>query len=466
MIDPVNSPDHEQVPSAATIRALTRRLATEQRDGRVPSVVAGLVRDETTVWTGSRGRVNDATPTPHTQYRIGSITKTFIAVLVLRLRDEGLLQLSDPVEKHLPGTTFGDRTVAALLAHAGGLTAEPPGPWWERTQGTSWSELADRFSAETTPHRAGRRHHYSNLGFAALGEIVARIRGEDWLAALDREILVPLELTRTTAMPVAPHAQGWAVHPWADVLLPEPAHDGGAMGPAGQLWSTVTDMLRWSTFLGGDTAEVLHPDTLAEMSDPVVVEDGDGWRSGQGLGLQLLRHQGRRLVGHGGSMPGFLSTVWADRTEKSGVVFLANATSGIGGALAIGLLDILVEQEPRVPAEWRPQATQPDPELLALTGEWYWGTAAYVLRLLPDGMLNLTPMGGRGRTSRFRAVDDGWIGLDGYYAGEHLRVVRRSDGTVSHLDLNTFIFARTPYDPTAPIPGDVDPGGWRGSATY
>lgn len=77
-------------------------------------------------------------------------------------------------------------------------------------------------------------------------------------------------------------------------------------------------------------------------------------------------------------------------------------------------------------------------------------------------MLSLTPVSGTGRASRFRpAGPDEWLGLDGYYAGETLRVGRDSDGTPRHLDLATFVFTRTPYDPAAPVPGGVDPYGWR-----
>jgi hypothetical protein len=83
-----------------------------------------------------------------------------------------------------------------------------------------------------------------------------------------------------------------------------------------------------------------------------------------------------------------------------------------------------------------------------------------VLHLLADGWLNLRPVSGNGRASRFKPVStDTWIGLDGYYAGETLRVERRADGTPSHLDLATFVFTRTPYDSAAPVPGGV--AGWR-----
>ena len=69
---------------------------------------------------------------------------------------------------------------------------------------------------------------------------------------------------------------------------------------------------------------------------------------------------------------------------------------------------------------------------------------------------------GVGRGARFRPTGAGeWIGLDGYYAGETLRLHHHADGTVSHLDLATFIFTQKPYDPKAPIPGGLDDRGWR-----
>ena len=117
-----------------TARRLEAVLAHEQRQGRVPSVVAALVRDGAVVWQGSRG---EATGVPGTragelQYRIGSITKTMTAVLVLRLRDEGRLRLDDAVSSYLPELGRNDLTLRMLLSHSSGLAAEPEGEWWER----------------------------------------------------------------------------------------------------------------------------------------------------------------------------------------------------------------------------------------------------------------------------------------------------------------------------------------------
>jgi CubicO group peptidase (beta-lactamase class C family) len=445
-----------------TSSALLRRVAVEQAGSRAPSLIAAVVRGGETLWTGARGRVDGARPSADTQYRIGSITKTFVAVLVMRLRDEGRLDLNDPLDKHVPGTSLGHLTVAQLLAHTGGLTSESPGVWWERAEGADWQALAGSLTDGALRHRAGARFHYSNVGYGVLGELVARLRGMTWLEALSAEVLEPLGLARTTPHPRAPHALGWAVHPYADVLLNEPTPDSGAMAPAGQLWSTANDLARWTRFLAGDSGEVLHPDTVAEMREPAHVDDGDAWTAGYGLGLQVFRDSGRRLTGHGGSMPGFLASVIADPHTTTGALVLTNSTTGVAVmTVALDLLKLVDEHEPALPAEWLPME-QADPALMALTGPWYWGPTPYALHLMPNGWLNLRPVSGSGRASRFRPEPDGtWTGLDGYYSGETLRVIHRPDGTPAALDLATFIFTRTPYDPTAPVPGGVDDLGWR-----
>lgn len=445
----------ELLPS--TRHALLHRIATAQAEGRAPSVVGALVRDGAPVWTGGWGAV-DGSP-DDTQYRIGSISKTFVAVQVMRLRDEGRLDLADPLDKHLPGTPVGDARIAELLGHTAGLASESAGPWWERVPGAP--ELSDALGADPMRHPAGRRFHYSNSGFGVLGALVARLRGAPWGDALRHDILDPLGMARTTLMPQQPQASGWAVHPWADVLLPEPAEDAGPMAPAGQLWSTLTDLCRFVRFLGEGDPAVLRLETLEEMREPASPRTDRA--TGYGLGMQRLCDGGRTLVGHTGSMPGFVATIWLSVDERLGAIVLANVTSGIQvGSLAAELIGIVASHEPPLPPPWHPLPTY-DEELLALTGTWYWGPAAYGLFLLPDRQLRLEPLRGAGRASRFRLEPDGtWTGLEGYYAGERLRIGRDATGRVTHFDVGTFVFTRTPYDPAAPVPGGVDPDGWRG----
>ncbi|MFE7230257.1 serine hydrolase domain-containing protein [Streptomyces sp. NPDC002405] len=448
-----------------TRRALLHRIAVAQTEGRVPSLVAAVARDGRTVWHGARTSVDGHAPDQNTQYRIGSITKTFTAVLVLRLRDEGLLDLGDPLEKHLPGTGVGEATVADLLAHTGGLAAESPAPWWERSPGSLRPELADVLGEEPLRHPVGRRFHYSNPGYTLLGALVEELRGAPWEEVLRREVLEPLGLHRTSARPEAPHAQGWAVHPWADALMPEPVEDLGRMAPAGQLWSTTGDLARFAVFLVQGDDGVLSAESLREMRTPAAPPEAADVASGYayGLGLEARRWGERLLVGHSGSLPGFLASLTIGVEDDVAAVVLANCTSGPAVAtVGADLVRIVADAEPRIPEPWRP-LRKVEPSVLELAGQWYWGTYGFGLRLTADGFASLEPLSGNGRRSRFRSNGDGtWTGLEGYYAGEVLRVVRRPDGSVDHLDLGSFVFTRQPYDVDASVPGGVDPEGWRG----
>src|SRR6187200_126735 len=319
-----------------TTARLDHLLATAQADGRLPSVAAGLVRGGELVWSGAAGTVDgraDGHPAgDDTQYRMGSITKTFVAVCVLRLRDAGRLELTDRFDTHVPGSALDDVTVEQLLTHASGAQAEANGPWWERTPGGDWDALVA--SAVSQRFRAGRRFHYSHVGYAALGRLLEVHHGRGWFDVLREELLEPLGMTRTTTRPSGPAAVGLAVHPFADVLLPEPEHDAGAMAPAGQLWTTVPDLARWATFLGGATDGLLSADTLAEMVEPhhVVDDPGQPWVAAHGLGFQVWNVDGARFAGHGGSMPGFLAGLRVRLDAGVGVGSSAPGGSRTGAA--------------------------------------------------------------------------------------------------------------------------------------
>jgi CubicO group peptidase (beta-lactamase class C family) len=465
-----------------TRRLLAARLADEQADRRLPSVAAGLVRGTELVWSAGRGRIDGAAgpePDADVQYRAGSITKTFIAVAVLRLRDEGRLDLSDPIGKHLDASGASELTIGQLLSHTSGLRAETAGPWWERTAGSPFESLAQvSLGPDARRVRPGRWHHYSNVGYALLGELVARLRGRPWYDVIAEELLTPLGMSRTTTRPQPPQAIGFAVHPHADLLLPEPEHDAAAMGPAGQLWTTVADLARWAAFLAGPgtvpgtgpgqaAASLLDAATLAEMREPIGVDDepGQPWALGYGLGLQLWNDDGRRSYGHTGSMPGFIGSMQIDADTGDAAIALSNATLAMSPAFTADLLRILAENDPPARPEWT--ATSVARDVLELVGTWYWGPATFLVSVTggADGespVLEFRVARSGTQAFRFGQGDDGsWTGLDGYFAGEPLRPVPGPDGRIVALDLASHTYTRLPYDGAAPVPGGVDPAGWR-----
>ncbi|MBM7520350.1 serine hydrolase domain-containing protein [Nocardioides nitrophenolicus] len=426
-------------------------LAALQAAGRLPSVSAAVARGGTPVWQGCVSVLPDREVTSASSYRIGSITKTLTAVLVLQLRDEGLLSLDDPIGRFVPAGGYASATVRDLLAHTAGLQSEPAGPWWERVDGGSVAELLAANDGSGRVAAAGDYYHYSNLGFALLGEAVARLRGESWWSVVRSRLLEPLGMTATAYDPPADHAPGRSVDHFAHTLWAEPHTDTGAMAPAGQLWSTVGDLLRWADFLATGHPGVLSASTLDEMATPV------GAASAYGLGLRLLSTGGRTLVGHTGSMPGFVASLFVDRTTRDAVVALADATTGLG-AERVPELFLAASPGPAsgAVAPWRP-SPRPVPAVVAdLLGVWFWGNTGLGLEWT-GGELLVRDLRSGELEERFTPTGDGFLGIDGYHRGETLRVARRADGTVGHLECATFIWTRTPYDPDAPIPGGPAP---------
>jgi CubicO group peptidase (beta-lactamase class C family) len=428
-----------------TSRQIDAVIARAQANGRTPSLVAGVVRDGALVHFAGAGE--QPRPDPDTQYRIGSISKTMTAALVLQLRDEGRLALDDALSRYLPGTPVGTVTLRQLLGHVSGLQREPEGDWWERAAGTD----LDAFLARVTPDKLARPphwgYHYSNLAYGLLGAVLHRVTGEEWASLLGKRLLEPLGMRRTTYQPAEPFALGYVVHPWHGTLREEPRHDAGAMAPAGQLWSSTADLLTWAAFLAEPAPAVLARGTVAEMCAPLVISDLDAWTSGHGLGLQLWRQGERVYVGHTGSMPGYLAVLVTHRPTRTGVVAFANAYNMRGVSitgLGLDLLTTVLDAEPPLPSPWRPAAPPPT-DVEPLCGRWWFmGLEVEAAWDGGTGELTVAPVGGVA-PSRF-APDgaDRWRCRSGSSDGEVLTVRRDASGAVRALEIATFVYTRDP----------------------
>ncbi|MDR7254334.1 CubicO group peptidase (beta-lactamase class C family) [Nocardioides sp. BE266] len=418
-----------------------RLLDVAQAEGRLTSVVGAVFDRYGAVWAGGAGQA----PGLDGQYRIGSITKTLTAVLVMQARDEGMLDLSDPLSAHLGDVGYGEATVRDALAHTSGMQSEPRGPWWERSRGGDFAALAAANDGAGRVAGPGEWFHYSNLGYGLLGELVARRLGAPWRHLVAERLLQPLEMRATSYLPRPGAQPGWSVDHFTGIRVHEPLTDTGAMAPAGQLWSTLVDLVTWGQVLGGARPEVIAPSTLAEMQQPVTAD--------YGLGLMLGLHPGGRLVGHNGSMPGFLAALHVDPGSGIGAVVLTNATTGVNPRdLAVSLIEGDPDADDDRPAPWRPTIVLPG-EVHGVPGLWFWGNTAYDVRWHNDGLELRAMARGGVVTDRFELVDGELVGVLGYHRGETLHVVRRPDGTIRNLECATFVYTRTPYDPDVEIPG-------------
>jgi D-alanyl-D-alanine carboxypeptidase len=273
-------------------------------------------RDEWAAQAGANQLAATAPPSPSSRFRIGSVTKTFVATVVLQLVDEGRLALDDPIDRQLPGVVPNGTaiTVRQLLNHTSGLYDYMHEPGWStnrwrgdaRFQKYRPQELLDVAFSREPYFPPGAGWHYSNTNYVVAGLLIERLTGRPYGTEIAERILRPLRLNQTTvpgtdpAVP-EPHAHGYAEidgEGWVDATEMNPSLDWAA----GEMISTTADLNRFlAALLDG---ELLSPDALAAMRQ--TVETGNGFR--YGLGLQEFDLPcGVTIVGHGGELLGFLT---------------------------------------------------------------------------------------------------------------------------------------------------------------
>jgi CubicO group peptidase (beta-lactamase class C family) len=399
------------------------RLIAERQSDRLPSVAAAVVRKGELVWSGAVGTASyeeDRAATPDTQYRIGSITKTFTATSIMQLRDAGELDLDDRLEQHLD-VANGSPTIRRLLCHLSGLEREA-GDMYVTGESPTEQQLIDSMRSVNFVLPPGEAHHYSNLAFALLGQVVARKSGTRYTDYVDERIIGPLGLDRTTWTPQEPKAQGYLVDEYARTVWREAETDLGGTASAGQLWSTVTDLGRWATFLARGADGVLAASTLEQMCFPQVMYYPDNWMLAWGLGLQLFDYEGAIYAGHGGAMAGHLAGVYVDRKKEIGAAALTNSgTRGDMDMTAIRLAAKTAELWPEPIEPWVPEGDPGDAR--ALLGRW-WSEGNEFLFWWEGGTLRARVVAappGRGETT-FARDGDGWVAAVGRERGERLRV--------------------------------------------
>jgi CubicO group peptidase (beta-lactamase class C family) len=428
------------------VEELRARIRAVQREKRLPSLVGAIFHRGELVWSEAVGLADVEAERPVTvedQFRIGSITKTFVAVAIMQLRDEGALTLDDPLRRHVEEAPQSGVTIRRLLAHSAGLQREPVGNVWATLDLPDREEFLASLAESEQVLAPGLAHHYSNLAFVLLGDVVARLRGEIVEEAIEARVVRPLGLERTSWLPLAPHAQGYLVEPWHDEARREHHVELDALAALGQLWSTAGDLARWGDFLCAPDPEVLAADTVAEMHTLQVMSD-EKWRRGWGLGVALTRVGERVFGGHGGAMPGFLASLEYERATRTGSVVLTNSGANAPvDALGMELADkaastYAVDAEP-----WRPVGPPPA-ELEGVLGRWWSEGEETVVQLRGEELQVPSPAEGEPPSTFRREGTDRYRTLSGRLRGELLLVERDEQGAAVKLWWATYPLTREP----------------------
>ncbi|MFD7406742.1 serine hydrolase domain-containing protein [Streptomyces sp. NPDC059866] len=303
-------------------RARTDARLQKVLDGIVAAGAPGVVaevRDGRQVWTGRSGkadRTRGLPPRTDSRFRAGSVTKSFVATVVLQLTAEGELRLDDPVERHLPGVVpnGGKITVRQLLGHRSGLFNYTdrlwPGGFKEAYENRFRHYAPGELIAEATRHRPlfapGTSGSYSNTNYVLLGMLIEKVTGNSARTEIMRRIIGPLGLDGTSfpeASPriPSPHARGYirlegSASPYTDMT----ETDMSWAWTAGALISTTHDLnIFYKALVGG---RLLPAKLMKDMLEIHPLVDGSSY----GLGVARVdAPEFGRAFGHTGGAPGF-----------------------------------------------------------------------------------------------------------------------------------------------------------------
>ena len=334
------TPTHADV--ASNIDLLSAWIEAQIAHRAEPSLSIGIVHDQELVWAHGFGHSdldNRVAATADTRYRIASVTKLFTATAILILRDAGMLQLDDPVDRHLPWFDIRQRypdappiTIRHLLTHTAGLPREAAFPYWTHDSFPTRDQVREALPGQETAYPTETRWKYSNLALALAGEIVAAASGQAYEDFVQQRILAPLVMGDTLVR--APHpgdprlAVGYGRPlPGSGRAVLGSAADFKGITPAANMTSTVGDLAKFAMlqFRDGPAVghQVLRGSTLREMQR-VHWLDPD-WKQGWGLGFRVMREHGATWIGHGGWAPGYRAQMLLCPADKTGVIVLSNA---------------------------------------------------------------------------------------------------------------------------------------------
>lgn len=380
---------------AAAFPEIEKLFANWVERTHMPGAVMGIIIDGEMVWVktaGVRDLTSRAAVTADTVFRIASMTKSFTAMAILKLRDDGKLSLDDPVAKYVselndlayPTKDSPALTIRHLLTHSEGFPED--NPWGDRQLAQSnetmsaWMRAGIPFS-----NAPGVAFEYSNYGFAILGQVVARASGKSYTDYIRDNILLPLGMRSTTFdMADAPRDRIAPGHKWENgAWKTEPALAHGSFGAMGGLWTSARDLARYVAFLMSafpprDEAESgpIKRSSAREMQQAWRAQPARATRSNldaplqmnvsaYGFGLGVSQDCSfSYIVGHGGGLPGFGSLMRWLPEHGVGLIAMGNVTYAPFGGLFNDALAALQRT-----GALKPRVVQPSPALLTAQNE-------------------------------------------------------------------------------------------------
>jgi len=443
---------------AKVVEALTPFVQREMSLTGIPGLSIAIVDDQQIVWAQGFGFANPKQKIPataETVYRIGSVSKLFTDIAIMQRVERGEINLDAPVNQYLPDfkprNPFGTPiTLRQLMSHRSGLLREPPvGNYFETSEPTL-AATVNSLNETQLIYAPGTHTKYSNAAIAVVGYALQTQSHEPFAGYLKTSVLDPMGMQHSSFEP-DPHiirnlakAEMWT---YDGKTFEAPTFQLG-MAPAGSMYSTVEDLGKFlSVLIAQGKAEkgtILQPASLQKMWAPQFPNPGGAVF---GLGFMVRSFEGHRMVGHGGAIYGFATTLDLLPEDKLGVVVIATKDSSNAATERIGeeTLRLVLAQRGNKPLIL-PEPTSPVSAELGrkLAGRYGSGEGAVDLTYL-DGHLSLLPLAG-GEKLELRQLGSDLItdGIMGYGA----KVTPVATGI--EFQSKTLPKAETPKPPASP----------------
>jgi CubicO group peptidase (beta-lactamase class C family) len=319
---------NEDVPAADQ---LVNSLYSQLENKPNPGIAILISKDGKVVYEKGYGYSdidNKTKITPDTKFRIGSITKQFIASAILRLQEDGKLNVTDKLSKYFPDFPRGNEvTLHHLLTHTSGIHSftNKDSFFVDVVKPVTNEQLLNYFKNDPYDFNPGERYQYNNSGYFLLGYIIEKITGDSYGNYLKKQFFDPLGMLNTGV-----HSQ--KLHLTNEALGYEKQTEGYRRGlnwnmdwagGAGSLYSTLEDLYKWNEAIFNN--KVLKPESMKAAFTPVVLNNGatpPGLK--YGYGWQMNEYRGMESVSHSGGLHGFISQLLRVNKENMTVVMLTN----------------------------------------------------------------------------------------------------------------------------------------------
>jgi CubicO group peptidase (beta-lactamase class C family) len=348
---------------------LDEYIRAAMADNNLPGLAIGIVKKDSVVFAKAYGTKNTLTGeelTVNSLFGIASLSKAFTAASIGILVDEGKVDWDDRVIDHLPWFKLYDPyatreiRIRDLLCHRSGLATFDGDLLW---YGSNYSrrEIVERISKMEPKNSFRYRYGYSNVMFVAAGELIEEVTGKTWDEFVIEKILKPLNMNFTTTSNSVFIEYTDVATPHLD-KVPQPFINYDNCGPAASINSCVTDMTKWiklwlnkgtikdNTIFSTDVYRTITTSHTA-LSGGRGEEIGGRHFSNAALGWFLSDYAGRKIIAHGGGLPGYISSITLVPEDSLGIIVLTNDDSRLAGAITNKALDVFLTGKESDPAK-------------------------------------------------------------------------------------------------------------------